>query len=122
MVVSLFLPFVEVAQAADTLCYGAAYSALCNITLSQSGTLVRNIVTILLIIAIIVAVIFLIIGGIRWIISGGDKGKIQEARTVIISAIVGLILAFLTYFIVNAVTFFITGQTFMDINIPRLVP
>src|ERR1035437_1972342 len=46
---------------------------------------------------IIAAVIFffmLVIGGIRWIASGGDKGQTEAARNQITAALVGLVIVF----------------------------
>lgn len=60
-----------------------------------------NIVTLIFILAIIFALFIIIIGGVRWILSGGDKSKIQTARQTIIYAVIGLIVLFLSYFIVN---------------------
>ena len=70
-----------------------------------------NLINILLVLAVILALIFLIWGGIRWIMSGGDKQKIEQARSAIIGAIVGLVLAFLSFLILNGVIFIITGQS-----------
>ncbi len=51
----------------------------------------------------IIAVIMLIIGGIRYVISGGDSKKVTDAKNTILYAIIGLIIAFLSYAIVNFV-------------------
>ena len=51
----------------------------------------------------IIAVIMLIIGGIRYVISGGDSKKVTDAKNTILYAIIGLIIAFLAYAIVNFV-------------------
>lgn len=58
--------------------------------------------TILYIVGII-AVIMLIIGGIRYVISGGDSKKVTDAKNTILYAIIGLIVAFLAFAIVNFV-------------------
>ncbi len=63
--------------------------------------------TTLLIIVVIAALIFLIWGGIAWITSQGDKGKVEAARKRILFSIIGLIVAFASFFIIRAVgTFF----------------
>ncbi|MBI2590350.1 MAG: hypothetical protein HYW33_00510, partial [Candidatus Blackburnbacteria bacterium] len=36
----------------------------------------------------------LVLGGIKWITSGGDKNKTEEARQQITSALVGLVVVF----------------------------
>ncbi len=51
----------------------------------------------------IVAVIMLIIGGIRYVISGGDSKKVTDAKNTVLYAIIGLVIAFLAYAIVNFV-------------------
>ena len=51
----------------------------------------------------IIAVIMLIIGGIRYVISGGDSKKVTDAKNTVLYAIIGLIIAFLAFAIVNFV-------------------
>lgn len=59
----------------------------------------------------VAATAVLIYSGIQYIISGGEKEKIQKARSQIIYAILGLILALVSFFIVR----FISG--FFGINL-----
>lgn len=47
--------------------------------------------------AAVLAVLALVWGGVRWLISGGESGKIQEAQKVIGSAVIGLVIALLSY-------------------------
>lgn len=75
-----------------------------NIGLSQ---LLSFAVTTLIIIAILLTLFFLIYGGINMITSGGDKQKVVQARLKLTYAVVGLIIVFLSFFIVNFV-----GQLF----------
>lgn len=56
--------------------------------------------------AVILALFFLVWGGIDWITSGGDKQKLQSARQKIVFAIIGLVLAFLAFFIINLISNF----------------
>lgn len=58
--------------------------------------------TILYIVGII-AVIMLIIGGIRYITSGGDAKKVTDAKNTVLYAIIGLVIALLAFAIVNFV-------------------
>lgn len=58
--------------------------------------------TILYIVGII-AVIMLIIGGIKYVISGGDAKKVTDAKNTVLYAIIGLVIAFLAFAIVNFV-------------------
>ncbi|MDR0591004.1 MAG: pilin [Candidatus Nomurabacteria bacterium] len=49
------------------------------------------------------SVIMLIYGGLRYIISGGDSKKVTDAKNTIMYAIIGLIIAVLSYAIINFV-------------------
>lgn len=51
----------------------------------------------------LVAVIFIIVGGINYMTSAGDAGKIQKAKNTILYAIIGLIICVLAFAIVNFV-------------------
>ncbi len=51
----------------------------------------------------IIAVIMLIWGGIRYVVSGGDAKKVTDAKNTILYAIIGLIISFLAYAIVQFV-------------------
>ncbi len=51
----------------------------------------------------VVAVIMLIIGGIKYVVSGGDAKKVTDAKNTVLYAIIGLIIAFLAFAIVNFV-------------------
>lgn len=83
-------------------CPGAGqFSKLCNLNANNLGGIVGTAVTFILIIAVLIALFFLILGGIRWITSGGDKAKVDSARQTITAAIVGLVIAFLAFFILS---------------------
>lgn len=82
-------------------CPSGDFSTLCN-SANPSATL-SSILTAVLIVVVLIALVFLIWGGLKWIMSGGDKSKVETARNTIIGAIVGLIIAFLAFFIINFV-------------------
>lgn len=52
----------------------------------------------------IIAVIMLIIGGIRYAVSGGDQAAVTAAKNTILYAIIGLVVAFMAFAIINFVT------------------
>ena len=51
-----------------------------------------------------ISVIMLIIGGIRYVVSGGDQAAVTAAKNTILYAIVGIVVAFLAYAAVSFVT------------------
>ena len=85
--------------------------------LSQTLT---NILTIVFISAGVTFFFMFAVGGIRWITSGGDKEKVEAAKKQISSAIIGLVLIFLIFAVVNLIeTFF--GVNLFNFSLPRLI-
>ena len=62
-----------------------------------------EITNVILFIVGILSVIMLIYGGLRYVISGGDSKKVTDAKNTIMYAIIGLIIAILSFAIVNFV-------------------
>lgn len=54
----------------------------------------------------VVAVIMLIVGGFRYIFSGGNSQNVNAAKDTILYAVIGIVVALLAYAIVN----FVLGQ------------
>ncbi len=69
----------------------------------SAGDLAKDFVNIMLFAVGILAVIMIIWGGIRYVLSGGDSGAVSSAKKTILYAVVGLIVAILAYAIVNFV-------------------
>ena len=70
----------------------------------QTGGLVDTIVRIinaLLVLAAIAAIVFIIIGGVRYITAQGDEDAVEQAKNTIIYAIIGIIVILLAAVIVN---------------------
>lgn len=65
------------------------------------GSVFTTIVNILLFVIGAISVIMLIIGGIRYTTSAGNSTAVTGAKNTILYAIIGLIVAFLAYAIVN---------------------
>jgi hypothetical protein len=68
----------------------------------------QNLVTTGLTLAGVLAVFLIVYGGIRFVTSGGDPKQVEGARSIITWALVGLILVFLSYFIITAISY-LTG-------------
>ena len=62
---------------------------------------VINILNSFIVIAGIVAVVFIIIGGVGYMTSAGDAGKIKKAKDTILYSVIGLIVVALAFAIVN---------------------
>ena len=81
---------------------GAVFSGIAPNT-GQGALLgaIKDIVNVLLTLAAIIAVIFVIIGGVRYITSQGDEDAALLAKNTIIYAILGVIVIALSAVIVN---------------------
>lgn len=67
------------------------------------GAIFRTITNVLLFLIGAISVIMLIIGGIRYTVSGGDSTAVTSAKNTILYAVIGIIVALLAYAIVNFV-------------------
>ena len=59
---------------------------------TDASKLVRTIITLVIVVAALLTLFYLIMGAIAWITSGGDKGKVEEARNKITAAVIGLLI------------------------------
>ncbi len=82
-----------------------------GVKITDVGALISAIVGTLLILAALMAFLYLIIGGIQWITSGGDKTHMETARNKITHAIVGLIIVGAAWAVMVLV------QNFLGLNI-----
>lgn len=60
-------------------------------------------IQILLILSVVLALFFIIWAGVEWTMSGGDKEKLKNARNRLTYAIIGLIIVFISFFIISVV-------------------
>ncbi len=67
------------------------------------NALITQIINIFSVVVGIVAVLFIIYGGFKYITSGGDSGNVTGAKNTILYAIIGLIIVALAQFIVRFV-------------------
>jgi len=74
-------------------------------TLKCLPAVFQNIVTAALILAGIVAVILIVLSGIKLITSGGDPKQVEGARKTMTYAIIGLVLILLSFFIIKLIGF-----------------
>lgn len=65
--------------------------------------LIRAAIAIAFLVGFIVFVFMFISGGIAWISSGGNRGKIEEARSKLITALTGLAVLLLVFFVIQII-------------------
>lgn len=90
---------------------------------SQAGSLtvegmVSGFISLILVVAGLAFFFILVIGGVKWILSGGDKAHTEGARNQITAALVGLVIVFSAWAIIGLInTFF--GVNLMKLTIPK---
>lgn len=67
----------------------------------QADNLIKMLVNTLLYIVGALAVVVIIIAGIMYVISNGDANNIERSKSMLTYAVVGLVIAFIAYAIVN---------------------
>ena len=87
------------------------FGALTNLTLPG---IVSGLIRGALVVAAVVFFFILVMGGIRWIASGGDKAATEGARNQITAALIGLVIVFAAWAIVQLI------QVFFGVNIFQL--
>ena len=114
-ILKIALPILIVALFAVTIMSGSV-SALtlqegaeaarcdgCPADLFGDNGVFKKVTNTILYIVGIIAVIMLIIGGIRYVTSGGDAKKVTDAKNTVLYAIIGLVISLLAFAIVNFV-------------------
>lgn len=77
-------------------------------------------VAVVLVLAAVIFFFMLVIGGIRWITSGGDKGKTEAARNQITAALIGLVIVFASWAILQLINLIFGIDIITNLTIPGL--
>lgn len=89
--------------------------SLSGITISS---LISALIVLILVVAAVVFFVMLLIGGIRWMTSGGDKAATETARNQITAALVGLVIVFAAWAILSLIDAFFGVNITGGLNIP----
>ena len=91
--------------------------------LGSNGTNVINMGIYLLFTAgIVLGIFFIVYSGVQWVMSGGDKQKLQNARSRLIYSIVGLIVIAASFLIISTIIMLLGGNANFFIHTPATVP
>lgn len=88
---------------------------------SAAGKLVSSLVGGFLFFCVIFAMMYLLLGAMSWITSGGDKTKLEDARNKITNAIIGLVIVAAAWAIMILVGNWL-GFDIQKLPFPTLVP
>ena len=104
--ITCFSTALTVPVFADDVCSSSAPSEVkeaagCNGNKNALPNIIVGILNAIIIVSSIVAVIWIVIGGVYYMTSTGDPGKIKKAKDTILYAVIGLVICALSYAIVN---------------------
>lgn len=90
---------------------------------SSFGDYFVNLWSAMLAVGALAVLILFVWGALEWILSGGDKGKIENARNRITNALIGLIILVGSYAILGFVgqLFFGEGFEILNVTVPNLL-
>ena len=91
---------------------------LANITVPG---IISAFIKLILVVAAIIAFFFLVIGGIKWITSGGDKEATSGAQKTITAALIGLIIVFAAWAIIKLLETFFNISILSELKIPEIL-
>lgn len=90
------------------------FQKLGNLT---AGGIISGAVSLVLIVVALVFFFILVLGGLKWVTSGGDEKKVGEARAQITNALIGLAIVFAAWAIMKLIgTVF--GIDILKLSIP----
>jgi hypothetical protein len=86
---------------------------------SKFSSLLATILSTMLVGASILFMFYFIMGAISWITSGGDKGKLEEARSSVTNAVVGLVVTFSVFAVISLIDL-LFGTSILQIDASKL--
>lgn len=92
-----------------------------QVKITDLGRLISTGISVAIILAGILVFVFLVWGGLEWIMSGGDKGKVEAARNRIVNALVGLAIIAASWALIKMIGYFFGIQAGLSgpLNIPK---
>lgn len=110
VVLQIPLPFVETNCTKQVR--GKSVPAVCNLS-----DYLKGVYRLVIGAGILFAIVMIIIAGYQWIFSGGSADKTGAAKKRIFNAVIGLMLALLSYIILNAIT-----PRLVEMRLPKVTP
>ena len=101
-------------------CVNGQFQTLCQLQAGNFGGIVGSVIQLVFVVAVVFALFYLIYGGFRWLISSGDKAQVSAAREHIVAAVIGLVIIFLAYFILNLILGFFNVGNLSNLQIPNV--
>jgi len=105
-IINIFKPIAIYAQDEGTIQLAPQSASFTALTTPTVPSIISAAITWILVLSALVAFLFLILGGIKWITSGGDKESTAKAQGTITAALIGLAVVFSAWAILKLLEYF----------------
>lgn len=100
------------------VCVGSAEGQQDVATIQGLECLIANVFTVIITIIGLAGFVMFVVGGVTWMISGGDSGKLQSAKGSMTYAVVGMVVALSAFIILNLIASFTGISIITQFRIP----
>ncbi len=87
-------------------------------TIQGLECLIANVFTVIITLIGLSAFIMLVVGAVRWLISGGNSSNIDKARSTMTYAVIGIVVALSAFIIINLIAGFTGVDVIKTFKIP----
>lgn len=91
------------------------FAPLANLTI---GGIISGALSLLMLVVALVFFFILILGGLKWVMSGGDQKNVEAARNQITNALIGLAIVFAAWAIMRLIEVIFGIQIITGLRIP----
>lgn len=98
---SILLPAPLGASTLWRACEGVTDSAVCDGKDEQADDFISTLMDVLIWVVGILAILMIIWGGMKYVLSGGSAEKITNAKNTILYAVIGLVVAIFAYAVIT---------------------
>ena len=98
------------------VCVGGADNDVA--TIQGLECLIANVFTVIITLIGLAAFVMLIVGAVRWLVSGGNSSNIDKARSTMTYAIIGIVVALSAFIVINLLAGFTGVDVIKTFTIP----
>lgn len=86
---------------------------------TSAGTLITSVLQILLLVAGSLAVVYLVIGGIKYVVSRGNEEKVESAKGTMSAAIIGLVVIIMSFAVITIISKALIQGGYIGTGVPE---
>ncbi len=87
-------------------------------TIQGLECMIANIFTVIITLIGLSAFVMLVVGAVRWMLSGGNSSNLDKARNTMTYAVIGIVVALSAFIVINLISGFTGVETIKTFSIP----